>query len=67
LKQVVPRLGRLSGDAQAYRYLSESVLAFGNTAEVAKCLEGAGLEVEETRELFGGAAALWRARRRERG
>ena len=64
LERVVPLLGRLSSNAEAYRYLSDSVLAFGTTQEVAERLIRAGLEVEETRDLFWGAAALWRARRR---
>lgn len=63
LQAVVPRLGRLSPNADAYRYLSETVLAFGTTEEVANRLTRAGLEVEESRNLFCGAAALWRARR----
>jgi demethylmenaquinone methyltransferase/2-methoxy-6-polyprenyl-1,4-benzoquinol methylase len=64
LERVVPRLGRLSSNAEAYRYLSDTVLAFGTTQGVAERLTRAGLELEETRDLFWGAAALWRARRR---
>jgi demethylmenaquinone methyltransferase/2-methoxy-6-polyprenyl-1,4-benzoquinol methylase len=63
LQNVVPRLGRLSPDADAYRYLADTVLSFGDVPAVARRLAEAGLEVEETRELLWGAAALWRARR----
>jgi demethylmenaquinone methyltransferase/2-methoxy-6-polyprenyl-1,4-benzoquinol methylase len=63
LRGVVPTVGRLSPDPAAYRYLSDSILRFGRIDEVADRLRAAGLEVEEARGVFFGAAGLWRARR----
>ena len=65
LRGAVPLLGRLSADPAAYRYLAESVMAFGTVAEVAARLAGAGFACEPPEPLFGGAAAIWRARRPE--
>jgi demethylmenaquinone methyltransferase/2-methoxy-6-polyprenyl-1,4-benzoquinol methylase len=61
LRVAVPLLGRLSPDPGAYRYLADSVLAFGRAGEVRERLQAAGLAVEPPRALFLGAAAIWRA------
>jgi demethylmenaquinone methyltransferase/2-methoxy-6-polyprenyl-1,4-benzoquinol methylase len=63
LRGAVPLLGRLSADPEAYRYLADSILAFGTAEEVAARLAAAGFECRPPVTLFGGAAAVWRARR----
>ena len=63
LRGVVPLLGRLSADPAAYRYLAESVIAFGTAGEVAARLADAGFECRPPVTLFCRAAAVWRARR----
>lgn len=67
LRRLVPFLGRLSPDATAYRYLAESVLAFGTAERVAGRLAEAGFEVAPPARLFLGAAVVWRARRPHAG
>jgi len=62
LRHVVPLLGRLSPDPNAYRYLSESIFDFGPPAEVARRLEDAGFENVHARTLLLGAVALFEAR-----
>jgi demethylmenaquinone methyltransferase/2-methoxy-6-polyprenyl-1,4-benzoquinol methylase len=62
LRHVVPLLGRLSSDPDAYRYLADSVLRFGTAAEVAARLSRAGFTCLPPESLLLGAAAVWRAR-----
>ena len=60
LRHVVPLLGRLSPDPNAYRYLSESIFDFGPPDEVARRLEDAGFETPvRVRPLLLGAVALF--------
>jgi demethylmenaquinone methyltransferase/2-methoxy-6-polyprenyl-1,4-benzoquinol methylase len=56
---VLPRLGKLvAGDADAYRYLAESIRRFPPQAAFAKLIEKAGLARVKVRNLTGGVAAL---------
>jgi demethylmenaquinone methyltransferase / 2-methoxy-6-polyprenyl-1,4-benzoquinol methylase len=61
---VLPRLGQLvAGDAQAYRYLAESIRRFPPQREFAAMIEKAGLSQVKVRNLSGGIAAMhsaWR-------
>jgi demethylmenaquinone methyltransferase/2-methoxy-6-polyprenyl-1,4-benzoquinol methylase len=61
---VVPLLGRLvAGEAEAYRYLVESIRRFPPQSELAAMIAAAGLERVRFRNLTGGVAALhsaWR-------
>ncbi len=60
-RNVLPRIGGLvSGDASAYRYLPDSVLAFPERAEFLALMEQAGLARPQQRILTGGIAALYR-------
>jgi demethylmenaquinone methyltransferase/2-methoxy-6-polyprenyl-1,4-benzoquinol methylase len=60
LRHVVPLLGRLSPDPNAYRYLSESIFDFGPPDAVARRLEDAGFEAPVgVRPLLLGAVALF--------
>ena len=61
LRWVVPTLGRLSPDPDAYRYLASSILAFGRVEDVARRIRDAGFEMRRARRLFLGAAAVWSA------
>jgi demethylmenaquinone methyltransferase/2-methoxy-6-polyprenyl-1,4-benzoquinol methylase len=62
LKHMVPLLGRLSPDPNAYRYLSESIFDFGPPREVARRLEDAGFAAPVTvNTLLLGAVALFAA------
>jgi len=62
LRHVVPLLGRLSPDPNAYRYLSESIFDFGPAEAVARRLEGAGFACPVlVRPLFLGAVAVFEA------
>jgi len=64
LRQVVPLLGRLSPDPQAYRYLSESIFDFGPATSVAARLEAAGFATGvRARPLLLGAVAVFEAHR----
>ena len=62
--QVLPALGAaVAGDADAYRYLAESIRRFPAQDELAALMEAAGLERVRYRNLSGGIAALhsaWR-------
>jgi demethylmenaquinone methyltransferase/2-methoxy-6-polyprenyl-1,4-benzoquinol methylase len=63
LRYMVPLLGRLSPDPNAYRYLSESIFDFGPPLAVARRLEEAGFEIPvSARPLLLGAVALFEAR-----
>jgi demethylmenaquinone methyltransferase/2-methoxy-6-polyprenyl-1,4-benzoquinol methylase len=61
---VLPRLGRMvAGDAEAYRYLAESIRRFPPQKEFARMIEAAGLSRVKVRNLTGGIAAMhsaWR-------
>ncbi len=61
---VLPRLGQMvAGDADAYRYLAESIRKFPPQAAFAKMIEAAGLSQVKVRNLMGGIAAIhsgWR-------
>ncbi len=62
--QVLPALGGVvAGDADAYRYLAESIRRFPPQDELAALMAAAGLEQVRYRNLSGGIAALhsaWR-------
>jgi demethylmenaquinone methyltransferase/2-methoxy-6-polyprenyl-1,4-benzoquinol methylase len=56
---VLPRLGEwVAKDAEAYRYLAESIRRFPPQAAFAKMIEKAGLSRVKVRNLTGGIAAL---------
>lgn len=56
---VLPRLGKLiADDAEAYRYLAESIRRFPPQAKFAKMIEKAGLSQVKVRNLTGGVAAM---------
>jgi demethylmenaquinone methyltransferase/2-methoxy-6-polyprenyl-1,4-benzoquinol methylase len=56
---VLPRLGRLvAGDADAYRYLAESIRRFPPQAKFAKMIEKSGLSQVKVRNLTAGVAAM---------
>ncbi|MEI9994039.1 MAG: bifunctional demethylmenaquinone methyltransferase/2-methoxy-6-polyprenyl-1,4-benzoquinol methylase UbiE [Rhizomicrobium sp.] len=61
---VLPRLGQMvAGDAEAYRYLAESIRRFPPQARFAKMIAEAGLGLVKVRNLTGGIAAMhsaWR-------
>ena len=61
---VLPQLGRwVAGDADAYRYLAESIRRFPDQPSFARRIAAAGLEQVKFRNLSGGIAALhsaWR-------
>jgi demethylmenaquinone methyltransferase/2-methoxy-6-polyprenyl-1,4-benzoquinol methylase len=56
--RVVPALGRLAGDAQAYRYLPSSVRRFPAPRELAEVMVGCGLEQVGWILTAGGIIAL---------
>ena len=56
---VLPRLGQMvAGDAEAYRYLAESIRRFPPQRAFAKMIEKAGLAQVKVRNLTGGIAAM---------
>ena len=56
---VIPAVGRaVTGDAEAYRYLVESIRKFPNQARFAAMVEVAGFSRVEVRNLTGGIAAM---------
>ncbi len=56
---VLPRLGQMvAGDAEAYRYLAESIRRFPPQAKFARMIEKAGLSQVKVRNLTGGVAAM---------
>jgi len=59
LRRVLPLLGKLSPDPDAYRYLGESILEFGSGPEFERALGAAGFAVERRRVFLLGAAGLW--------
>lgn len=62
--QVLPRLGQMVvGDAEAYRYLAESIRTFPGQEELAAMMRAAGFARVTVRNLSGGIAAIhsgWR-------
>jgi demethylmenaquinone methyltransferase/2-methoxy-6-polyprenyl-1,4-benzoquinol methylase len=60
----IPRLGSLvAGDAEAYRYLVESIRRFPNQESFMRLIQDAGFELVRYRNLTGGIAAIhsgWR-------
>jgi demethylmenaquinone methyltransferase / 2-methoxy-6-polyprenyl-1,4-benzoquinol methylase len=62
--RVLPVLGQLvAGNADAYRYLAESIRRFPSQDALARMIAAAGLDVVRYRNLSGGIAALhsaWR-------
>jgi demethylmenaquinone methyltransferase/2-methoxy-6-polyprenyl-1,4-benzoquinol methylase len=62
--EVLPRLGGwIAGDAEAYRYLAESIRRFPPQDELVERMRAAGFEQVKYRNLTGGIAALhsgWR-------
>ena len=61
---VLPRLGALvAGDAEAYRYLAESIARFPDRETLAACMRAAGFGQVRWSVLSGGVVALHRGRR----
>jgi demethylmenaquinone methyltransferase / 2-methoxy-6-polyprenyl-1,4-benzoquinol methylase len=59
--EVLPRLGaRVAGDAEAYRYLAESIRMHPDQATLAAMMEGAGLSGVEVFNLAAGVVAVHR-------
>jgi demethylmenaquinone methyltransferase/2-methoxy-6-polyprenyl-1,4-benzoquinol methylase len=59
--QVLPRLGRfVANDAEAYRYLAESIRVHPDQEELKRMMEQAGLERVEVFNLAAGVVALHR-------
>lgn len=57
--KVIPPVGKMvTGDAQPYQYLVESIRKFPNQADFAKMIETAGFERVTYRNYTGGIAAL---------
>jgi demethylmenaquinone methyltransferase / 2-methoxy-6-polyprenyl-1,4-benzoquinol methylase len=62
LERVIPLAGRLSRDAEAYRYLAASILDFDAT-DFERDLRQAGFTVAGRRSFLLGATRLWVAQR----
>lgn len=62
--RILPMLGRIvAGNADAYRYLAESIRRFPPQDDLARMIAAAGLDLVRYRNLSGGIAALhsaWR-------
>ncbi len=56
--RIVPRLGALSDDSEAYSYLPESVRSFPGPQRLAERMDGAGLERIRWTVLAGGIIAI---------
>jgi demethylmenaquinone methyltransferase/2-methoxy-6-polyprenyl-1,4-benzoquinol methylase len=66
VRQVPPRVGRLvSGDREAYGYLTDSVRAFPDGREICGILERLGARPRAPRRLSGGVATLYEATKPE--
>jgi demethylmenaquinone methyltransferase / 2-methoxy-6-polyprenyl-1,4-benzoquinol methylase len=63
VRAIVPRLGSLLSDGEAYHYLQRSIAAFPAPAAFAEQMRAVGLEVETIRPFAFGAAHLYLARR----
>lgn len=65
LASALPRIaGALSGDSEAYDYLSESIMAWPDQPQLARRLQGAGWSRVAWRNLTMGTVALHRGFRR---
>ena len=64
--RIVPVLGRIAGDRDAYSYLPESVKRFPPPAGLAAIMDGAGLEDIRWTVLAGGIIAIHSATKPER-
>ncbi|MDR9453554.1 MAG: class I SAM-dependent methyltransferase [Wenzhouxiangella sp.] len=65
--KVLPWLGqRLTGSAESYRYLAESIRRFPDQATLAAMLEHHGFVATQWRNLSGGICAIHRAQKPER-
>lgn len=63
-RHVLPRVGRwVSGDGEAYAYLPRSVRSFVTRREFSALLARAGFDAPRVREVSGGIATLFLARR----
>jgi demethylmenaquinone methyltransferase/2-methoxy-6-polyprenyl-1,4-benzoquinol methylase len=62
--RLVPLLGTLAGDADAYTYLPESVRSFPSPHALAAKLDAAGLERIRVTVLAGGIIAIHSGTRR---
>ena len=60
---VAPLLGRLVGQADAYRYLAESLAQLPSREVVCQMLEGAGFTRATATGMTGGMVTLWTAER----
>ena len=56
--RVVPLLGRLTPDSEAYNYLPESVRSFPSPERLARRMDGAGLSEIHWTILAGGIIAI---------
>ena len=56
---MAPLLGRLTGDAGAYRYLARSLAQLPPPGRVREMLDAAGFERTDARPLTGGMVTLW--------
>lgn len=65
--RVVPLLGRLSPDPEAYRYLSASIFEFGSGEGFERDLAAAGFRLSRRETYLLGAARLWAAQRLAEG
>jgi demethylmenaquinone methyltransferase/2-methoxy-6-polyprenyl-1,4-benzoquinol methylase len=59
IRHAIPLAGRLSGDPSAYRYLSMSILEFGEGPEFEADLAASGFTRLEARSFLMGATRLW--------
>src|SRR5205814_10082266 len=58
-RHILPRLGgAISGDADAYQYLHDSVVKFPNQKELMDLMRAVGFQNVDYRNLSGGIAAL---------
>ena len=61
---ILPMMGQVvAGDADAYRYLAESIRTFPDQEQLGRRMEGAGLSLVRWSNLSAGVAAIHRARR----
>jgi demethylmenaquinone methyltransferase/2-methoxy-6-polyprenyl-1,4-benzoquinol methylase len=63
---VAPLLGRLVGQAEAYRYLARSLAQLPAPEVICQMLEGAGFVRVEAHPLSGGMVTVWTATRARR-
>ena len=59
LREVIPAIGgRLAGDRESFRYLSDSILRFPTQPELAAELRGAGFDAVSWENVTGGIVAI---------